>query len=136
MLFSHVKISSFCAKAHLVFHWCLYNNLLWYNSFNISLLLSLLWELVFPLIFSTSYTNYLHLAFAAWLSAIKQLIFHFMRCSRLYHVLVRTSRLEPAMVSDIKIAKFSWLMQLWCNLQEIAGSNYTGSRTSNKQIFD
>ena len=25
MLFSHVKITSFCAKAHLVFHWCLYN---------------------------------------------------------------------------------------------------------------
>ena len=23
MLFSHVKISSFLAKAHLVFHWCL-----------------------------------------------------------------------------------------------------------------
>ena len=33
MLFLHVKISSFRAKAHLVFHWCLYNNpfytLLW-----------------------------------------------------------------------------------------------------------
>ena len=27
MLFSHVKISSFRAKAHLVFHWWLYNNL-------------------------------------------------------------------------------------------------------------
>ena len=25
MLFSHVKISNFHAKAHLVFHWCLYN---------------------------------------------------------------------------------------------------------------
>ena len=25
MLFSYVKISSFRAKAHLVFHWCLYN---------------------------------------------------------------------------------------------------------------
>ena len=25
MLFSHVKISSFRLKAHLVFHWCLYN---------------------------------------------------------------------------------------------------------------
>ena len=25
MLFSHVKITSFHAKAHLVFHWCLYN---------------------------------------------------------------------------------------------------------------
>ena len=25
MLFSHVKISSFRVKAHLVFHWCLYN---------------------------------------------------------------------------------------------------------------
>ena len=25
MLFSHVKISSFRAKARLVFHWCLYN---------------------------------------------------------------------------------------------------------------
>ena len=25
MLFSHVKISSFHTKAHLVFHWCLYN---------------------------------------------------------------------------------------------------------------
>ena len=27
MLFSHVKISSFRAKAHLVFHWCLSNNI-------------------------------------------------------------------------------------------------------------
>ena len=27
MLFSHVKISSFHAKVHLVFHWCLYNNI-------------------------------------------------------------------------------------------------------------
>ena len=26
MLFSCVKISCFRAKAHLVFHWCLYNN--------------------------------------------------------------------------------------------------------------
>ena len=25
MLFSHVTIASFRAKAHLVFHWCLYN---------------------------------------------------------------------------------------------------------------
>ena len=25
-MFSHVKISSFREKAHLVFHWCLYNN--------------------------------------------------------------------------------------------------------------
>ena len=25
ILFSHMKISSFRAKAHLVFHWCLYN---------------------------------------------------------------------------------------------------------------
>ena len=25
MLFSLVKISSFCTKGHLVFHWCLYN---------------------------------------------------------------------------------------------------------------
>ena len=25
MLFPHVKISCFRAKAHLVFHWCLYN---------------------------------------------------------------------------------------------------------------
>ena len=40
MLFSQVKISSFCAKAHLVFHWCLYNklgfqyelNAAWYSS--------------------------------------------------------------------------------------------------------
>ena len=31
MLFSHVKISCFRAKAHLVFHWCLYNKL-WYVS--------------------------------------------------------------------------------------------------------
>ena len=28
MLFSHVKISSFRAKAHLLFHWCLYNKML------------------------------------------------------------------------------------------------------------
>ena len=36
MLFSHVKISSFCAKAHLVYHWCLYNKLCsWNNKGNI-----------------------------------------------------------------------------------------------------
>ena len=28
VIFSHVKISSFRAKAHLVFHWCLYNKFL------------------------------------------------------------------------------------------------------------
>ena len=28
MLFSHVKISGFRAKAHLIFHWCLYNKFL------------------------------------------------------------------------------------------------------------
>ena len=33
MLFSHVKISSFCAKAHLVFHWCLYNKFSSYSNF-------------------------------------------------------------------------------------------------------
>ena len=32
-IFSHVKISSFRAKAHLVFHWCLYNNI-WYLLFD------------------------------------------------------------------------------------------------------
>ena len=26
VIFSHVKISIFRAKAHLVFHWCLYDN--------------------------------------------------------------------------------------------------------------
>jgi len=26
VIFSRVKISCFRAKAHLVFHWCLYNN--------------------------------------------------------------------------------------------------------------
>ena len=36
MLFSHVKISCFRAKAHLVFHWCLYNknSYLWYDQSN------------------------------------------------------------------------------------------------------
>ena len=29
MLFSHVKISSFRAKSHLVFHWCLYNKIIY-----------------------------------------------------------------------------------------------------------
>ena len=27
MLFSHLKIPSFRVKAHLVFHWCLYNKI-------------------------------------------------------------------------------------------------------------
>ena len=27
VIFSHVKISCFCAKAHLVFHWYLYNKI-------------------------------------------------------------------------------------------------------------
>ena len=29
VIFSHMKISSFRAKAHLVFHWCLYNKLIY-----------------------------------------------------------------------------------------------------------
>ena len=28
MIFSRVKIASFRAKAHLVFHWCLYNKIM------------------------------------------------------------------------------------------------------------
>ena len=30
MLFSRVKISCFRAKAHLVFHWCLYDNIIYF----------------------------------------------------------------------------------------------------------
>ena len=33
MLFSHVKISSFRAKAHLVFHWCLHNKYIFFSLF-------------------------------------------------------------------------------------------------------
>ena len=33
MIFSHVKISNFRAKAHLVFHWCLYNKIVYYMAF-------------------------------------------------------------------------------------------------------
>ena len=31
VIFSHVKISSFRMKAHLVFHWCLYDKQVSYN---------------------------------------------------------------------------------------------------------
>ena len=31
VIFSHVKISCFGVKAHLVFHWCLYNNNSYYK---------------------------------------------------------------------------------------------------------
>ena len=34
MLFSRVKISRFRAKAHLVFHWCLYNNVNYYTLYS------------------------------------------------------------------------------------------------------
>ena len=33
VIFSHVKITSFRAKAHLVFHWCLYNNNVYLQSY-------------------------------------------------------------------------------------------------------
>ena len=33
MLFSHVKISSFRAKSHLLFHWCLYNKVIYSLGF-------------------------------------------------------------------------------------------------------
>ena len=33
MLFSRVKISCFRAKAHLVFHWCLYNKHIYVAAF-------------------------------------------------------------------------------------------------------
>ena len=32
VIFSHVKISCFRAKSHLVFHWCLYNKNIYVNS--------------------------------------------------------------------------------------------------------
>ena len=32
-IFSHVKISSFRAKAHLVFHWCFYNKNVYHARF-------------------------------------------------------------------------------------------------------
>ena len=35
MLFSHVKISCFRAKAHLVFHWYLYNKKQYYSLINL-----------------------------------------------------------------------------------------------------
>ena len=38
MLFSHVKIPSFRANAHLVFHWCLYNKYRYFDSSNNNLL--------------------------------------------------------------------------------------------------
>ena len=33
MLFSHVQISSFRSKAHMVFHWCLYNKIVYQLTF-------------------------------------------------------------------------------------------------------
>ena len=39
VIFSHVKISSFRAKAHLVFHWCLYNKDFYADTKNCSVLL-------------------------------------------------------------------------------------------------
>ena len=33
MLFSHVKIPCFRAKAHLVFYWCLYNKMLYFTVY-------------------------------------------------------------------------------------------------------
>ena len=47
MLFSHVKISSFRAKAHLVFHWCLYNKAISLKMEVSSALLSLVNRLKF-----------------------------------------------------------------------------------------
>ena len=32
MLFSHVKILSFRAKDHLVFHWCFYNKIIYFSN--------------------------------------------------------------------------------------------------------
>ena len=43
MLFSHVKISSFCTKGHLVFHCCLYNKCIHFPVCN-SLRVSVLWH--------------------------------------------------------------------------------------------
>ena len=37
VIFSHVKTTCFCAKAHLVFHWCLYNKMFFQFFFFLSL---------------------------------------------------------------------------------------------------
>ena len=34
VIFSHVKVSGFRAKAHLVFHWCLYNKRIYLSHFS------------------------------------------------------------------------------------------------------
>ena len=45
MLFSHVKISSFRAKAHLVFHWCLCNKYNYISEKNPFVLLLFGWSI-------------------------------------------------------------------------------------------
>ena len=37
VIFSHVKIPSFCVKAHLVFHWCLYNIMIYLLNVNLKI---------------------------------------------------------------------------------------------------
>ena len=47
VIFSHVKISSFRANAHLVFHWCLYNNIEYWMDCNSLLFFLLILNLCF-----------------------------------------------------------------------------------------
>ena len=64
MLFSHVKISCFRTKAHLVFHLCLYNKNLYYIPLVLLLVLALRRQSKFPKLqnlfigFSTSFKRF------------------------------------------------------------------------------
>ena len=76
MSFSHVKLSSFRAKAHLVFHWCLYKN-------NVLLMI---FYLMYLIVFLSIFVIYFVFVLSSWISCCASKYFHWWDGIRISHV--------------------------------------------------
>ena len=76
MLFSHVKLLSFRAKAHLVFHWCLYKN---------NVLLTIFY-LMYLVVFLSIFVIYFVFVLSSWISCCASKYFDWWDGIRISHV--------------------------------------------------
>ena len=98
MLFSHVKISSFHTKAHLVFHWCLYNK---DDLWHLKPLKNVRKNAIYSnILYSGRYKIFVHcklkllnvrldsvITFFSWLSYLQtKLILHLWQCYKCYWI--------------------------------------------------
>ena len=75
MLFSHVKLSSFRVKAHLVFHWCLYENNVFLRIF----------YLMYLMVFLNMFVIYFVFVLSSWISCCASKYFHWWDGIRISH---------------------------------------------------